>query len=104
VSSVSVSGCPRRTCPLPPRTLRRSSVPPRRRSRVADERSASEHSAGEPSPDDPTFTPRHWSGGDPTPTPSSLPPVPKGHVHWAWVPGFSVALLAVLAAFYLVTR
>jgi len=70
----------------------------------ADEHSASEHSAGEPSPDDPTFTPRHWSGGDPTPTPSSLPPVPKGHVHWAWVPGFSVALLAVLAAFYLVTR
>ena len=40
----------------------------------------------------------------PTPTPASVPVVPKGHVHWAWVPGFSVALFAVAALGYSFAR
>ena len=57
--------------------------------------------ASEEAVDDRPAAPPRWTGGsDPTPTPTSVPVVPKGHVHWAWVPGFSVALLAVAALWY----
>ena len=40
---------------------------------------------------------RDGGGLDPTPTPTSVPVVPRNHVHWAWVPGFSVVLMTVAA-------
>ena len=61
--------------------------------------------AAEEAVDDRPAAPPRWTGGtDPTPTPTSVPVVPKGHVHWAWVPGFSVALLAVAALWYSLAR
>jgi eukaryotic-like serine/threonine-protein kinase len=61
--------------------------------------------AAEESVDDRPAAPPRWTGGtDPTPTPTSVPVVPKGHVHWAWVPGFSVALLAVATLSYSLAR
>ncbi len=61
--------------------------------------------ASEESVDDRPAAPPRWTGGsDPTPTPTSVPIVPKGHVHWAWVPGFSVVLLAVAALWYSLAR
>ena len=50
--------------------------------------------------------PPRWTGGvDPTPTPTStVLVVPKSHVHWAWVPGFSAALIAVAALLYSLAR
>ena len=47
---------------------------------------------------------RAGPAGPTTPTPASVPVVPKGHVHWAWVPGFSVALLAVATLWYSIAR
>ena len=59
--------------------------------------------AAEESVDDRPAAPPRWTGADdPTPTPTSVAVVPRGHVHWAWVPGFSVALIAVAAARLLV--
>ena len=61
--------------------------------------------AAEESFDDRPAAPPRWNGADdPTPTPTSVAVVPKGHVHWAWVPGFSVALLAVTALVYVLAR
>ena len=61
--------------------------------------------AAEESIDDRPAAPPRWTGGmDPTPTPTSVTVVPKGHVHWAWVPGFSVALMAVVAVWYSLAR
>ena len=55
--------------------------------------------------DDRPAAPAPWTaGGDPTPTPTSVPVVPKSHVHWAWVPGFSVAILAVATMWYSLVR
>ena len=51
----------------------------------------------------PAAPPRPSGWGDPTPTPTNVP-VPRNHVHWAWVPGFSVALLAVAAVWYVLAR
>ena len=51
----------------------------------------------------PAAPPRPGGWGDPTPTPTNVP-VRTNHVHWAWVPGFSVALLAVVAVWYVLTR
>ena len=51
----------------------------------------------------PVAQPRPSDWGDPTPTPTNVP-VPRNHVHWAWVPGFSVALLAVVAVWYVLAR
>ncbi|HSO63880.1 MAG TPA: serine/threonine-protein kinase [Ornithinibacter sp.] len=49
--------------------------------------------------------PPAWTGAsDPTPTPTSVPVVPRSHVHWAWVPGFSAAILAVASIWYLLAR
>ncbi|MFQ6171461.1 serine/threonine-protein kinase [Oryzobacter sp. R7] len=45
--------------------------------------------------------PHRWGdASDPTPTPEAVEPVvvPRGHVHWAWVPAMSVVVLAVAAA------
>ena len=83
--------CPRTSCPRRPRMRRTSSVrqrPPRSRSTTAPRR------------------PPRWTGGvDPTPTPTTaVLVVPKGHVHWAWVPGFSAALLVVAAIWYSLAR
>ena len=61
--------------------------------------------ASEESIDDRPAAPPRWTGGmDPTPTPTSVAVVPKGHVHWAWVPGFSVALMAVVGLWYSIAR
>ena len=61
--------------------------------------------AAEESVDDRPAAPPRWNGADdPTPTPTSVAVVPKGHVHWAWVPGFSLALLAVAALVYAFAR
>ena len=62
--------------------------------------------AAEESVDDRPAAPPRWTGGvDPTPTPTAaVLVVPKGHVHWAWVPGFSAALLAVAAIWYFLAR
>jgi serine/threonine protein kinase len=61
--------------------------------------------AAEASVDERPAAPPRWTGApDPTPTPTNVPVVPKGHVHWAWVPGFSVALLAVMAVWYSLAR
>jgi serine/threonine protein kinase len=51
--------------------------------------------------DRPAAPPRAPTGDDPTPTPTALAPVRNGQVHWAWVPGFSLALVlfAMLAYF-----
>ena len=53
--------------------------------------------------DRPAAPPRPGGWSDPTPTPTNVP-VPRNHVHWAWVPGFSVALLAVAAVWYVLVR
>jgi hypothetical protein len=52
--------------------------------------------------DDRPAAPPPWNGTDPTPTPTSTAPVvvPKGHVHWAWIPAFGVAVLAVAAMMF----
>ena len=82
--------CRTATCPGRPRTPRTSSGPPRPSEESIDDRPAA---------------PPRWTGGmDPTPTPTSVAVVPKGHVHWAWVPGFSVALIAVVALWYSIAR
>jgi eukaryotic-like serine/threonine-protein kinase len=62
--------------------------------------------AAEQAVDDRPAAPPRWTGGaDPTPTPTAaVIVVPKGHVHWAWVPGFSAALLVVAAIFYSLAR
>jgi serine/threonine-protein kinase len=61
--------------------------------------------AAEESVDDRPAAPPRWDGTyDPTPTPTSVTVVPKGHVHWAWVPGFSAALLALAAIWYTLGR
>jgi serine/threonine-protein kinase len=55
--------------------------------------------------DDRPAAPPRWTGGtDPTPTPTRVTVVPKGHVHWAWVPGFSAVVLAVVAVLYGIVR
>ncbi|HET6967643.1 MAG TPA: serine/threonine-protein kinase [Ornithinibacter sp.] len=56
--------------------------------------------------DDRPAAPPAWNGVDPTPTPTSTAPVvvPRGHVHWAWVPGFSAALVALATAWYVLAR
>ena len=61
-------------------------------------------SAEEGVDDRPAAPPRWDGGGDPTPTPTSVPVVPRNHVHWAWVPGFSVVLMTVAAVWYAVAR
>lgn len=52
--------------------------------------------------------PHRWGDAtDPTPTPEAVEPVslPRGHVHWAWVPAMSLAVLAVaFAAWYALTH
>ena len=52
----------------------------------------------------PAAPPRLTPGGDPTPTPTSTDPVvvPRSHVHWAWVPAFGVAVLALAALMFVV--
>jgi eukaryotic-like serine/threonine-protein kinase len=52
--------------------------------------------------DDRPAAPPPWNGTDPTPTPTSTAPVvvPRGHVHWAWIPAFGVAVLAVAAMMF----
>ena len=62
--------------------------------------------AAEKAVDDRPAAPPRWTGGaDPTPTPTAaVLVVPKGHVHWAWVPGFSAGLLAIAAIWYSLAR
>ena len=52
--------------------------------------------------DDRPAAPPAWNGVDPTPTPTSttVVAVPKGHVHWAWVPAFGVVVLAMAALMF----
>jgi serine/threonine protein kinase len=52
--------------------------------------------------DRPAAPPRTWAGADPTPT--HLSPVTNGQVHWAWVPGVSLAILLVVLVAYLLGR
>jgi hypothetical protein len=61
--------------------------------------------AAEVSVDDRPAAPPRWPGGtDPTPTPMRVTIVPKGHLHWAWVPGFGAVVLAVVAVLYGIVR
>ena len=72
-SSASGSGCPRTTS----------------RSRRGRRRRRRHGRGGRGGVDDRPAAPPRWTGADdPTPTPTSVPSCPKGHVHWAWVPGF----------------
>ncbi len=54
--------------------------------------------------DRPAAPPRWKDEHDPTPTPTSIVVAPKGHVHWAWVPAFSVVVLVLAAVVALTTR
>ncbi|MGB7820017.1 MAG: serine/threonine-protein kinase [Ornithinibacter sp.] len=58
--------------------------------------SAEDVASGASMPDE-VATPRPKGGwpSDPTPTPTSVPVRPKGHVHWAWVPAACAAVLLV---------
>ena len=53
--------------------------------------------------DRPAAPPRAASADDPTPTPTGVP-IPPKHVHWAWVPGFSVVILLLALLAYLLGR
>ena len=51
--------------------------------------------------DDRPAAPPARSTDDPTPTPTSLAVVARsGHVHWAWVPVFGAAVLALAAVLF----
>ena len=51
--------------------------------------------------DDRPAAPPAWSADDPTPTPTSIAVVARnGHVHWAWVPVFGVAMLGLAAVLF----
>lgn len=58
--------------------------------------------------DDRPAAPPRWTDAtsDPTPTPDSLDigRPPRGHVHWAWVPAFSLVVLAVAAGWFALAR
>ena len=62
---------------------------------VAAERHVDPFAAGGPPAEDETPTPAGGWGADPTPTPAAVPMVPRGRVHWAWVPATSAVMLLV---------
>ena len=84
-------GCPRTSCPSPPRTPSRSSV--RRCALGGGGRRPPGRSA-----------PRPGAAGATRRPPRRTCRCRRNHVHWAWVPGFSVALLAVAAVWYVLAR